>query len=96
MVWLGPYKQVLESHRDSSLKAAYSDVEASALAQAIVANAIPHAKSLFGFDQPEHRYFPVISKWKTWVMGKVNDEGRSSLRIQQFDRGEFQFSGRAA
>jgi hypothetical protein len=23
-------------------------------------------------------------------MGKVNDEGSSSLRIQQFDRGEFQ------
>jgi hypothetical protein len=41
MVWLRSYKQVLESHRDSSLQAAYSDIEASALAQAIVAKPLP-------------------------------------------------------
>ena len=42
------------------------------------------------FSDPEHRYSPVILKWKTCAMGKVNDEGSSSLRIQQFDHGEFQ------
>ncbi len=42
------------------------------------------------FSDPEHRYSPVILKWKTCATGKVNDEGSSSLRIQQFDHGEFQ------
>jgi hypothetical protein len=41
MVRLGPYKQVFEAHRDSFLKAGYSDVEASVLAQAIVAKPLP-------------------------------------------------------
>src|ERR1700726_1626848 len=106
MVRLGPYKQVSEAHRDSFVKAGYSDVEASALAQVVVAkplpetafgrparyfaSAIPHAKSLLKFDQPEHCDSPVFLKCKTWAMGKVNDEASSSLRTQQFDRGEFQ------
>jgi hypothetical protein len=108
MVWLRSYKQVSESYRDSSLKAAHSDVEASALVQAhaivaepppesafgrpahYCASAIPHTKSLLELDQPEHRYSPVFSKLKTRAVGNVNDEGSSSLRTQQFDRGEFQ------
>jgi hypothetical protein len=127
MVRLGPNKQVFEAHRDSFVKAGYSDVEASAPAQAVVAkplretafgrparyfaSAIPHAKSLLEFYQsegvslkvisalqwkcsmfsdPEHRYSPVISKWKTSAIGKVHDGGSSSLQTQHFDRGEFQ------
>jgi len=105
MVRLGPYKQVFEAQRGSFPKAGYSGVGASALAQSVVAplpetafgrlaryfaSAITHAKSLLKFDQPEHCYSPVFSKWKTWAMGKVNDEASSSLRTQQFDRGEFQ------
>jgi len=96
MVRLGPYKQVFEAHRGSFLRAGCSDVGASALAQAAVAkpltesalgrparyfaSAIPHATDIPEFDQPEHCYSPVSSKWKIWAMGKVNDEGSWSLR----------------
>jgi hypothetical protein len=106
MVLLSSCKQALESHRDSSLKTAYSDFEASPLAQAIVAkslpetafvrparycaSAIPHSKSLLEFDQHEHRYSPVFSKGKTWAIGKVDDEGRWLLRTQHFHRGKSQ------
>jgi hypothetical protein len=105
MVRLGIYKQVFEAHRGSFLRAGYSDVGASALAQTAVAmpltetafgrparysaSAIPDANSL-EFDQHEHRYFRVFSEWKTCAIGKVNDEGSASLRTQHFHRGIFQ------
>lgn len=41
MVRLGPYKQVFEAHRDSFLKKGYSESEARAMAQAIVARPLP-------------------------------------------------------
>ena len=106
MVRLGPHKQVFEAHRGFFLKADYSDVGVSAPSQASVArsltetafgrparyfvSAIPHAKNLLEFDQPEHCYSPVSSKEKTCALGKVNDEGSWSLRIQHFHLGEFQ------
>ena len=104
MVRLGLYKQVFEAHRSSFLRTDYSSLGASAPAQPAVAeplretafgrpsryfaSAIAHAKSLLG--QHEHRYSPVFLKSKTWAIGKVNDEGSWSLRIQHFHLGEFQ------
>jgi hypothetical protein len=106
MVRLGPHKQVFEAHRGFFLKADYSDVGVSAPSQASVArsltetafgrparyfvSAIPHAKNLLEFDQPEHCYSPVSSKEKTCALGKVNDEGSWSLRTQHFHRDKSQ------
>lgn len=89
MVRLGLYKQVFEAHRGPFLRASYSGVSAASLAQAAVpkqlketafgrparyfVSAIPHPTSLLEFDQRRHPYSPVSSKWKTCMLGKIND-----------------------
>lgn len=106
MVRLGPCKQVFEALRGSFLKTGYFDVGVSTVAQAAVAkqlteaafgrpahyfvSAIPHTKNLLAFDQRQHRYSPVFSKWKICAIGKINNDEGSSLRTQHFPRGKFQ------